>query len=348
MRRSRRIFVIADFKDDEPKSIHVQARMWVKGLLRLGHDVQRFSYRNVLVQCNPFCRRHARHIPSFVRKRTDRILTEQVKAYNPDVIFIFAMKYLTADTVHRIKEIAPEATIVGRDEDPYPEKNPARLAIAKNVDIMTSTNAGRFLKIYKDMGIPLCAFIPNTCDPDIQYRYPLEEKWKTDIVFTGKVKHKKLEGKNDLFRYEIVNGLGSMPNARVYGDFGIPRVEGLDYFHAISGAKISLSINIANNVRLYHSDRLINYLSCGTFVLAKRVPNSDLLFEDGVHLRYFDSVEEFFELADWYLKHDQEREKIAAAGMERAHREFNCEKIAECLLDLVENGTYETPWACIL
>ena len=139
-----------------------------------------------------------------------------------------------------------------------------------------------------------------------------------------------------------------MPNARIYGAFGIPRVEGIDYFYAVSGAKIGLSINIVNDIRMYHSDRLINYISCGTFTLAKRVPDTDLLLEDGLHVKYFDSADEFFELADWYLRHEQEREKIAIAGMEKAHADFNCEKIAQYMLDLIETGTYNAAWAEIL
>ena len=100
-----------------------------------------------------------------------------------------------------------------------------------------------------------------------------------------------------------------MPNAKLYGCFGQPKTEGLDSFHAICGAKIGLSINIPNDVHLYHSDRFINIPACGTFALTKMVPGYDRLFEDGVHMKYFDSSNEFFELADWYLKHDQEREE---------------------------------------
>lgn len=152
----------------------------------------------------------------------------------------------------------------------------------------------------------------------------------------------------DTERYDLLLKLSKMPNAKLYGCFGNPRIDGIEAFYAISGAKIALSINIVNDVRLYHSDRLINYLSCGTFVLAKRVPDSDLLFEDGVHLKYFDTADEFFDLADWYLQHEQEREKIVKAGMQRAHTEFNCERMAQYFLDLIEKGRYDAPWAEIL
>ncbi len=344
MVKAKRIFAIADFKDESPRSIHIQPRMWVKGFLRLGHDVQRFSYRNIMMQCSPFpSKSFARR---FAKKKTDAILLEQIKRYCPDILFIHGMKYLDAETIRLARDVAPNAIFVSRDEDPYPEKNSARLAIAVTTDIVITTSGGRFLKTYKDAGVRCCAFIPNICDPDIQQRYQVEDKWTTDIIFTGRIEHTRLERNDE--RYNVVRRLKEMPNARIYGTFGIPRVEGMDYLHAINGAKIALSINIANDVRLYHSDRLINYLACGTFTLAKRVPDSDLLFEDGVHLKYFDTADEFFELADWYLKHEQVREKIAMAGMEKAHSEFNTERIAKHLLDLIETGAYDAPWAEIL
>ena len=40
--------------------------------------------------------------------------------------------------------------------------------------------------------------------------------------------------------------------------------------------------------------------------------------------------------------------KIAMAGMEKAHSEFNTERIAKHLLDLIETGAYDAPWAEIL
>ncbi len=98
-------------------------------------------------------------------------------------------------------------------------------------------------------------------------------------------------------------------------------------------------------MRLYHSDRLTHYLACGAFVLAKRVPDSDLLFKDDIHLKYFDTVDEFFKLADWYLKHEDQRKKIANAGMKWTHEQFNCLKIAGYILDLAEKGSYSAPWS---
>jgi glycosyltransferase involved in cell wall biosynthesis len=178
----------------------------------------------------------------------------------------------------------------------------------------------------------------------MEYRYGVNAKWKSDILFTGQTRYKHKRYPTEDLRYQLLSRLAGMKNCAFYGCFGRPRVEGVNYLYAISGARIGLSINAVNDIRLYHSARLTHYLACGTFVLAKRVPDSDLLFKDGVHLRYFDTVEEFFDLARWYLNHEDERIKIANAGMQHTHTEFNCEKMARCTMDLITNGRYNAPW----
>jgi len=344
MGKSKRIFVIADFKDEKTWSICVDEKRIVKGFIRLGQDVQRFSHRNIVMQCSPFLsKRLAKH---FAIKKAKEVLLKQIKYYYPDIVLAFNMKYLDPETVLAMREQAPNAIFIGRDGDPFPEKFPVRLATAKEIDIMIMPSAGRFLQTYKNAGVKYCAFIPFCCDPDIQYKYETEVKCQTDIVFTGTAEHSRLQRNDD--RYNIIKRLSQMPNARLFGCFGKSKTQGLDSFRALSSAKIGLSINIVNDVRLYHSDRFINIPACGTFTLAKRAPGYELMFEDGVHLKYFDSVDEFFELADWYLEHEQEREKIAMAGMQRAHSEFNCERVAKLMLDLIETGTYDAPWGEIL
>jgi len=344
MPNAKRIFLIGNFKDESPNSIRIERRRWVKGLIRLGHDVQRFSYRNIMQQASLI--KNKRFAQQFAKKRTDKILIDQVKSYHPDIVFVLNMKYLDENTILAMRGVAPKAFFVGRDNDPFPEKNTARLAISKKMDMVISTNGGRWLNVYQEAGVPVCAFIPNPCDPDIQCPYEVDEKWKSDIVFTGKAENKGADC--DISRYELLQKLSQKPHVKLYGCFGYPKTDGIETFYAISGAKIALSINRVNNIRLYHSDRLVNCIACGTFTLAKHVPDSDLLFKDRVHLRYFDAVEEFFDLANWYLRNDEEREKIAKAGMKRAHTEFNCVKMAQHVLDLIENGHYDAPWARIL
>jgi spore maturation protein CgeB len=343
----KRIFVIADLKEHSPVSIRVERRRWIKGLIRLGHDVQYFSYRDITKELSTF---KSKFFYKYAAKRyTNPAMLKQIRCYHPDIIFALSMEDYGPETVLAMRQAAPKAVFIGRDCDWFPDKNKKeRLAIARKMDIVIATNAGEWLKTYKKAGVPVCAFIPCPCDPDIQHPYEVEDNLKTDIIFTGTEEHGKLRNLAEPDRYAIVKRLSRMPNARIYGGLGREKIDGIDVFRAISGAKIALSINSVNSARMYHSDRLVNCLSCGTFTLAKRVPDTDLLFKNKIHLRYFDTADEFFEMADWYLKHPQEREKIAQAGMEHAHKEFNCTKIAGYMMDLIEKGSYDAPWKHIL
>jgi spore maturation protein CgeB len=340
MSGAKRIFIIGNFKDESPQSVRIERRRWVKGFVRLGHDVQRFSYRNMMMQASLIKNRFLAQ--RLAKKKTDKILVAQVKAYHPDIVFVLNMKYLDSETIAAMRRVAPDAVYVARDNEPFPDKHPYRIPIAKQMDIVAGSSPDEFLTMYREAGVPLCTFIPNPCDPDIQHPYDVAEKWISDIIFTGKVGHSRIDPEID--RHELLLRLSKRPGARLYGCFGNPRIDGVEVFYATSGAKIALSINIINTVRLYHSDRPVNCISCGTFTLIKRVPDSDLLFKDGVHVKYFDTADEFFELADWYLEHDEEREKTARAGMEWAHQEFNCTKLAGYLMDVIEKGSYSAPW----
>lgn len=344
MGKIERVFLIADFKDEFPQASRIERRHWVKGFIRHGLDVQRFSYRNVMEQLAPI--KHHRVAARWGKPRADDALATQMRHYHPDIVMILNMKLFDPATMTLIREAAPGAVVIGREEDPYPEANPDRTAIARCCDWVLASSAGRYLEYYKQQGVPRCAFIPCPCDPDIHHPYPPDPRYQTDIFFAGKPGHDA--GDADPDREEIISRLLKMPNARVYGAFGVPRVEGIDCFIAMSNAKIALSINAVNDVSMYHSDRFFSSVSCGAFVLAKRVPDTELLFEDGKHVRYFDTPDHFFELVDYYLEHEDERKRIAAAGMEKGQREFDCTSMAGHVIDLVGTGSYRAPWARIL
>jgi hypothetical protein len=319
-----------------------QAPKLAKGLIRLGHDARLFSYAGALKELSPF---KSRTLTKFLfKQKADRLLAADVKNYQPDIVFVCFPRVLDADTVEQMRKSAPNAILIGIDGDLWPALRGERINVAKKLDIVTATNDGAGLRAYKDAGVPKCAFMPNMCDPDTDHRYDVEDKWKTDILWTGLIIHDPKRYPGEDMRYELVSRLAKMPNCAVYGCCGRPQIGGFDYLYAISGARIGLNVNADNTARLYHSDRLTHYLSCGTLVLAKRVPDTDLLFKNEQHLRYFDTAEEFLGLADWFLKHEDERKKIADAGMKWIHEQFNCVKIAALFLDLVEKGAYSAPW----
>ncbi len=340
MKNGLRIFIVTDLSHKPVKMFLNQMPKLAKGFIRLGHDARIFSYCSMLDQVSPFKSRKIQK--RFYKSRVDKILSQQVESYQPDIIYVSFARVLDAESITIMREAAPKAVLIGGDGDPWPKLQDNRIEIAKKLDILTATNDGQFLDDYRKAGVKKAVFMPNMCDPDIDHRYKVEAKWKKNILWTGKAKHHAFSGESH--REAIVKRLLDRNDTNIYGCFGKPQIGGIDYLYAISGAKIGINVNAINSVRLYHSDRITHYLSCGTMVLAKRVPDSDLLFKDGVHLRYFDTVNELFDLIDYYLEHEQERKKIAEAGMQHTHTEFNSTKIAGYFLELIEKGTYKVPW----
>lgn len=57
------------------------------------------------------------------------------------------------------------------------------------------------------------------------------------------------------------------------------------------------------------------------------------IFEGGKEAVYYDSIEDALEKIEYYLEHDDEREKIARAGFVRAHRDYDGETNLKNFLD---------------
>jgi len=339
MSRAKRILIISDAGGRPEKMFLDQGWKLAKGFIRLGHDARVFSYRNALLVQSPV--KSKRFSLRFFKNRADESLAACLRVHGPEIVIVGFDRGIDERTIQRCREAAPGAVFLGCDGDPWPDRWD-RTRVGAALDIVTATNDGEFLDAYRRSGTPLCAFLPNVCDPDIDRRYEVDDRWRSDFLWTGKTRHGVEE--SDAMRQQIVPWLAARPHAGVYGCLGRSAISGTDYLHAISGARIGVSINAINSIRLYHSDRLTHYTAGGAFVLAKRVPDTDLLFQDGVHLKYFDSAEEFFNLAEWFLAHEEERARIADAGMEHAHRCYNATVIAGYILDLVEKGKYSAPW----
>jgi spore maturation protein CgeB len=336
----KRILLISDTSYKPDKIFMDQIPKLGKGFLRNGNDVRYFFYNSIISQLS--WTRSKKYSGILYKNKADEILSDYARAYSPDIVLLGFCHHLDFNTVRRLREAVKNAIIIGGDGDPWPKLQKNRIETAKELDILTATNDGQWLQDYRDVGVPLCVFMPNMCDPDIDYRYEVEEKWKTDILWIGKLQHQADTSED--FREKLIKKLTVRPNCSFYGCCGNPPIGGRECLYAISGARIGLNVNAYGPVKFAHSDRITRFMAGGTLVMAKRFPEADILYKDGVHIKYFDEIEEFFELSDWYLAHENERKKIADAGMGRIHKEFNCQKIAQYYLDLAENGTYNAPW----
>ncbi len=340
MKDIKKILIFADQSLKPIKFFIDQMPKLAKGLTRLGHDARIINYSQLLRAMSSF---KSRSFSAYLyKKKVDLQIAKLASHYQPDVVYISFAKFVDARTVEAIRKVCPQTVFIGGDGDPWPSLKQGRIETAKSLDFLIATNNGRFLEEYRAAGVKNCFFMPNMCDPDMDHPYQVGDEWKSDILWTGTTSHSA--GNNDCSREDIIKAIEPLPNVRIYGCLGRPQIGGKDYLKAISGARLGVHVNAVNDVSMYHSDRVTHYLACGTCVLSKRVPDSEKLFKDKEHLAYFDTVDELKGLIDYYLAHDDERQKLASRGMGWVHQEYNSLKTAQYILDLIENGRYFAPW----
>lgn len=103
---------------------------------------------------------------------------------------------------------------------------------------------------------------------------------------------------------------GGIPNYR--GQAGHLR----EVVHIYRHSAINIDIN-----RIYQSDiitmRVFDVIASGGFILTEYTPALDDVFDVGVEIATYRTIEELVEKVDYYLAHPQERQKIIDAGRAR-------------------------------
>jgi spore maturation protein CgeB len=99
-------------------------------------------------------------------------------------------------------------------------------------------------------------------------------------------------------------------------------------------SKINLNItlrSITSGIPL----RALDIMACGGFLLSNYQPELAENFIDGEEIVLYTGMDDLLKKVDYYLKHNEEREKIARAGYEKIKNEFSYQKKLNQLFSLL-------------
>jgi spore maturation protein CgeB len=280
--------------------------------------------------------------PAKIRRRRkqkgDQWILSQIKAFNPDIIFIYSKDM----PLGVLQEIAGgPVKIMLYYEDMSRQVSNSLAQMGQLVDFFLATNKG-LLPNYKQAGIARPIYFIGACDRhDHRMRHPVLPVWKSDIAFIG-------QARADEPRVVLTRKLAERFKVKVYGKnwqaFGIqPALKTVTprrYALVCGGAKIILGADITDEVEGYWSNRLWLTLGCGGFFLTAYVRGMEEYFENKKHLVWYHSEQECLALAEEYLARPRERSQIALEGYRLVHEHHTFHHFVDRVTSLCTQGTF--------
>jgi len=246
-----------------------------------------------------------------------------------DVLWADKGMTIEADTFSEVRRLQPRCRIVGYSpDDMYARHNQSRpfLQSLPLYDVYFTTKSYGVGEL-ESLGAKEVHFVGNAYDSSTHRPMAVgandREQFGGRVGFVGAYEAERCRS----MEFLAANGVP----VRVWGpnwpsksiSKGL-RVEqrclwGDDYALATCAFDINLGFLRKIN-RDLQTTRSVEIPACGAFMLAERTDEHQALFEEGMEAEYFDSNEELLDKVRYYLSHEDERKRIAAAGRERCIR----------------------------
>jgi 2-polyprenyl-3-methyl-5-hydroxy-6-metoxy-1,4-benzoquinol methylase len=170
-------------------------------------------------------------------------------------------------------------------------------------------------------GIESAVWLPLACDPDVHRKMDVDKT--TDVCFVGNLFPGPRADLVELIQKQFPN---SFVGRRYFAEMA----------ECYSASRIVFNRSIRNDVNM----RVFEAAACGSLLLTNelRENSQEELFRDGVHLATYASAEELLDKIRYYLAHEGERERIAAAGRAEAIARHTYRQRMERLLNDAAKG----------
>lgn len=271
--------------------------------------------------------------------------------FRPDFILLFKPILITPVTVNALKKISkvfswyPDYVYFPKTASSY------FFQAIPLYDAHFSFNFANSEEL-KKFGAKQTLFLPCAADP-ILHRVPKtlspeEQSWGADVIFIGTYapedRVKMLERlASEGVRIKIYgNGWKALPKDSplvVSGAVQYRPLNSEDMAKGFAASKIAVAFVRQHNKETL-ACRTYEIPACGTFMLHERTSKTGEVFEEGKEAEFFSSYEELRDKVAYYLTHEEERRRIAEAGLRKIRSGGNYFKDrAKFILDFYEKMT---------
>lgn len=273
-----------------------------------------------------------------IRKINHELLFEQIKFYNPNILFLEDISIATKPFLKRVKDICPNLKLIlTYVSSPVTINNES----LNYIDIVLSPSKKICIEYIKK-GLK-SEVLELGFDERILKNINFTHK-KNAIVFAGNIIDKigYHQARKDFLQnfflssnipYEIYTQNKNLNLKNINNE-----VYGIEYFNILSQYTISInkhidiSNNIAGNMRMYETTGL------GTCLLTDHLDNISELFEVDTEIVTYSTLEEAIEKGRWLLNNPKKAYEIAKAGQKRTLTYYNYEKRVNKFLDILKKN----------
>lgn len=276
----------------------------------------------------------------------NRDLVKFSKEIDYDIVWIAKGIWIKPETVKALKKSG--CKVIHYSPDSHISINRSR-HLFKSIQFYDTCITTKEWEIegYKSLGAKKVVYAHKSVNLDLFIPVKLSEEdmkvYNSDVCFIGRYEPEYCH------KVQMAHQIGV--DVAVWGTWGkylitkpwlknVYRGEGVwheNYVKAICAAKIGLGF-LSKKMPERVTQRSFEIPACGTFMLAERTEEHLSYFEEGKEAEFFDSDEELKDKIKYYLKNEEEREKIAAAGRERCVKSGydNRKQMRRCLEESLE------------
>jgi len=263
------------------------------------------------------------------RNRENKAIINSIKTNTFDILFIEKGLSIKPSTLVQAKKLQPALKIISYTLDDMMNSNNASFNFRKSVKLydMLFTNKKYNVAELKNIGAKNVYYFTNAYSQHVHRPIIVTEAeqliYGYDVSFIGSYEYERVEK----IRFLADNGIRikvwgwgkgkkksnmDHPNIIMTGKY----VYEDEYAKVVCSTKVNLCFLRKEN-RDTETTRSIEIPACRGFMLAERTKEHLDLFEEGSEASYFSSKEEMLEKIKYYLKHDEERTRIALNAYKR-------------------------------
>jgi len=289
---------------------------------------------------------------SFVKEYNARILKE-AEVLKPNVCLVFKGNMVMPQTLDTFKKKGIY-TICFYPDLSLHTHGPFIPKCIPKYDFVFFVYSIHVKKVPEVFGQKNVAFLPHGFDPEVHKPWNPTEKdmeiFGADVTFIGSWSPKKERLLSKVAKFASKKGLvlkiwgnrwhnASDPALKSY-IMGMS-LEGDLYSLGISCSKIVLGLlseGIGELPGAKITSRTFNIPGSGGFMLHERTDEVLDFYKENEEISCFSDEDELIEKIDYFLSHDEEREKIRLKGYQKALREHTWEKRAEKIIKTIKDN----------